>query len=54
MLAQGDLARARALAEQCLALERETHTEADLLAVLGEIIMYQGDTTTTGSLLEQN
>ncbi len=57
MFVQGDLVRARALAEECLALAREAGIrgfEADALALLGEITLYQDDTTTARMLIEQS
>ncbi len=55
---QGDLERAHVLAEEGLALMREMDlsriTEAEPLAVLGEITFSQGDTTTARLLFEKS
>src|SRR5258708_909029 len=57
MFVQGDLVRAHALAEECLALEREAGTkfsEADALALLGEVTLHQGNTPTARLLIEKS
>jgi len=55
MFFQGDFARAQALAEECLMLERqlgEKAGEAEMLALLGEVALQQGYPPTARLLLE--
>jgi len=53
---QGNVAKALALAEQCLALAREMHDsgqEVDALDLLGELALHQGKIALARSLLEE-